>query len=203
MSGRVPRPGPLVCRTKQMTQWSLESGLEPPARAGRGGALPPWRGLRGHCLSSQPPGLTHVAILVPGSDSDSQVSRGSRGPGTKGLLSQASLWKGGAGSTWVGGGAGGLLAPPSLPPSLRSLLLEPRLQEWQLVLLVLFFDLALTQTLQPSQLAQSCCPRQPCPVRIGIAPGSSPAAQARGSRRVGRGGTRPGMLGGTEYGVGQ
>lgn len=36
------------------------------------------------------------------------------------------------------------------PPSLWSLLLEPQLQEWQLVFLVLSFDLAVTQTLQLS-----------------------------------------------------
>lgn len=72
----------------------------------------------------------------------------------------------------MGGGVGGLLAPPFL----QSRLLEPQLQKRQLVLLVLFFDLAVTQTLQPSQPPQSCCLRQPCPARIGIAPGSSPAA---------------------------
>lgn len=89
-----------------MTQVSLESGHELHAhgRVGRGGALSLWQGLRGYCPSSQPPKPTHVAleapvaILVPGSDSDREVSRGSRGPGTKGLLSQASLGKGGAGS---------------------------------------------------------------------------------------------------------
>lgn len=72
-----------------MTQVSLESGHELPAHGpvGWGGALSLWQGLRGYLLSSQPPKPTPVApvdileapvyILVPGGDSDREVSRGS------------------------------------------------------------------------------------------------------------------------------
>lgn len=108
-----------------------------------------------------------------------KVSRGSRGPGTKGLLSQASLMKG-----WGWEHKDGRRGGRPTGSSLQSLLLEPQLQKRQLVLLVLFFDLAVIQTLQPSQPPQSCCPRQPCPAGIGIAPGSSPAAYAKGFSRV-------------------
>lgn len=104
---------------------------------------------------------------------------------------RASLRQGGARSEWTGGGAGDLLAPPSL----WSLLLEPQLQEWQLVLLVLFFDLAVTQTLQPSQPAQRCCPRQPCPLRIRIAAGSSLQPKLKVGACWGNVGTRPGGYG--------
>lgn len=58
--------------------------------------------------------LLRSAILAPGSDSDSEVSRG---PETKGLLSQACLWQGGAGSMWMGGGAGAYQLLPSSGPS--------------------------------------------------------------------------------------
>lgn len=110
-----------------------------------------------------------------------EVSRGSPGPGTKGLLSRPACGRVGLGACGWEEGQEAYWLLLSL-----SLLLEAQLQEWQLVLLVLFFDLAVTQTLQPSWPAQSCCPRQPCPVKIGIAPGSSPAAQARGSSMAGK-----------------
>lgn len=74
-----------------MTQASLESGHELRAhrRVGRGGAVsvagakgvpPILTAPKAHSSGSGIP----AAILLPGSDSDSLVSRGSRGPGTKG-----------------------------------------------------------------------------------------------------------------------